>query len=79
MTGLAATLAVLDALGRGGGEIVEIALAEVAASYATLPLAVGPESRLSHREVPATAPPAAELGADNQRVRELIEARLATC
>ena len=31
LTGLAATQAVLDALGRGGGEIVEIALAEVAA------------------------------------------------
>ena len=35
LTGLEATRAVLDALGRGGGEIVEIALAEVAASYAT--------------------------------------------
>ena len=43
LTGLAATLAVLDALGRGGGEIVEIALAEVAASYATLPLAAAPK------------------------------------
>ena len=30
LTGLAATYAVLDSLGRGGGEIVEIALAEVA-------------------------------------------------
>ena len=45
LTGLAATLAVLDALGRGGGEIVEIALAEVAAGYATLPLDVRPENR----------------------------------
>ena len=45
LTGLAATRAVLDALGRGGGEIVEIALAEVAASYATLPLGDRPENR----------------------------------
>ena len=48
LTGLAATLAVLDALGRGGGEIVEIALAEVAASYATLPLAP-PRKPMIHR------------------------------
>ena len=45
LTGLAATQAVLDSLGRGGGEIVEIALAEVAADYATLPLTVDSESR----------------------------------
>ena len=79
LTGLAATQAVLDSLGRGGGEIVEIALAEVAADYATLPLTVDRKA-LSHRRIPE--PPQrrhAELGADNRRVRELIEARLATC
>ena len=78
LTGLAATRAVLDALGRGGGEIVEIALAEVAASYATLPLASARKID-EPPKVPAPSRRAPELGADNQRVRELVEARLATC
>ena len=55
LTGLEATRAVLDALGRGGGEIVEIALAEVAASYATQPLTV-PENRRAAPDPAATAP-----------------------
>ncbi len=76
LTGLEATLAVLDALGRGGGEIVEIALAEVAASYATLPLTARTDEP---PRVPAPSRAAAALGADNRRVRELIEARLASC
>ena len=49
LTGLEATLAVLDALSRGGGEIVEIALAEVAASYAALRSPPRPETSTSHR------------------------------
>ena len=77
LTGLEAALAVLDALGRGGGEIVEIALAEVAAGYAGLPLAATPE--IDEPLAVPTPQPAAHLGADNRRVRELIEARLATC
>ncbi len=80
LTGLAATASVLDALGRGGGEIVEVALAEVAANYATTVSAA--EAPKSHElpKIPTTPQrPTAGLGADNQRVRELIEARLATC
>ena len=79
LTGLEATLAVLDALGRGGGEIVEIALAEVAASYTRLPLATAARKIDEPPKVPAPARRASELGADNRRVRELVEARLATC
>ena len=79
LTGLAATLAVLDALGRGGGEIVEIALAEVAAKLRHVHRSPSPRKIDEPPRVPAPAPRAAELGADNQRVRELIEARLATC
>lgn len=79
LTGLAATRAVLDSLRRGGGETVEIALAEVAADYATLPLTV--ESRdwapPTCPALPSTSAP--ELGADNKRVRRLIERRLASC
>ena len=79
LTGLEATLAVLDALGRGGGEIVEIALAEVAASYAMLPPASAARKIDEPPKVPEPARRASELGADNRRVRELVEARLATC
>jgi hypothetical protein len=78
LTGLAATHAVLDSLGRGGGELVEIALAEVAADYATLPLTVSSKSPPPKVPEPPRVP-APKLGADNGRVRELIEARLATC
>jgi hypothetical protein len=78
LTGLEATVAVLDALGRGGGEIVEIALAQVAADYATLPPDAATETDGPAR-VPAPSRPAATLGADNRRVGELIEARLAAC
>jgi hypothetical protein len=77
LAGLEAARAVLDALGRGGGEIVEIALAEVAAGYAALPLIATAE--IDEPLAVPTPQSAAHLGADNRRVRELIEARLATC
>lgn len=77
LTGLAAAQAVFDALRRGGGEIVEIALAEVAANYATAP---STPNRVEPSRVPVLSPhPAAELGADNERVHELIRMRLTTC
>jgi hypothetical protein len=78
LTGLAATQAVLDSLGRGGGEIVETALAAVAADYAMVSLPADSKSGESPR-IPEKSVPAPDLGADNGRVRELIEARLATC
>jgi len=77
LTGLEATLAALDALGRGGGEIVEIALAEVAANYAALPRTGTTAAEPPRIPLPARA--AAPLGADNERVCELIEKRLAAC
>lgn len=79
LTGLAATQAVLESLERGGGEIVDIALSEVAADYATLPLAVDRKGAVPPRFPTLPMTSAAPLGADNQRVRDLIEARLASC
>jgi hypothetical protein len=79
LTGLTATQAVLDSLRRGGGEIVEVALAEVAAEYAAAALALGSESDGPRRVPPPPPKPAAELGADNQRVLQLVEKRLAAC
>jgi hypothetical protein len=79
LTGLAATQAVLDSLRRGGGELVETALAEVAAGYAAAPLTVDSQSSAPLR-IPAPPPASApDFGADNQRVRELINTRLAAC
>jgi CoA-transferase family III len=78
LTGMTAAQAVLDALGRGGGEVIGVALAEVAACYAASPLAT-PKSAEPPR-IPAPPSTASRaLGADNQHVRDLIEARLATC
>jgi hypothetical protein len=79
LTGLAATKAVLESLGRGGGEIVETALAEVAAEYAASPSAVSADNREPPRLPAPPSKPAAALGADNQRVRQLVESRLASC
>jgi hypothetical protein len=76
LAGLEATRAVLDALGRGGGEVVEIALAQVAASYAALPRTVTADEP---PRIPPQAPVAPALGDDNHRVRELIEKRLTAC
>ncbi len=38
LTGLEATLAVVESLGRGGGELIQVSMAEVAATYAALPI-----------------------------------------
>jgi CoA-transferase family III len=77
LTGLEATLTLLDTLARGGGTIVEAAMAAVAATYAALPTS-------RQVDVPARKPtpprhPARELGADNADVRRLISARRVAC
>jgi hypothetical protein len=76
LSGLEATLAVLDALIRGGGVIVDVSMAAVAASYAALP--AEPVNGSPRTPTPADEP-AHELGADNARVEELVGARRVTC
>ncbi len=80
LTGLEATLAVTESAGRGGGELIEVAMAAVAATYAALP--EGPAvaaSACAHPAPPPPAPPAAkpaaQLGADNDTVRHLVAER----
>ena len=81
LTGLEATLAVAESLDRGGGELIAVSMAAVAATYAALP------TDASVSECPAPppqAPPAAgsgsALGADNEAVRRLVfERRCVTC
>jgi CoA-transferase family III len=77
LTGLAATAAVLDALTRGGGVIIDLSLAGVAAAYAGPADSGAVEYERRMPELPAQ--PAHQLGADNARVRALIEARLVAC
>jgi CoA-transferase family III len=76
LTGLEATSAVAESLGRGGGELVHVSMAGVAASYAALPTAASvSECPASPPPVPPSCNPAAELGADNAVVRRLVSER----
>lgn len=76
LTGLEAALAVLESLGRGGGELIQVSMAAVAATYAALPTEASvarypaPPPR-----APAASVPAAGLGADNDTVRRLVSER----
>ena len=81
LTGLAAALAVVESVDRGGGELIDVSMAAVAATYAALPLAPGVAGLPAAlpRPVPPSVP-ARGLGADNATVRELIiERSCATC
>lgn len=74
LTGVAAAHAVDEAVGRGGGVLIEVAMAAVAANHAARPLIdVAPVS-------PPPVPAAAALGGDNAAVDALVAERfLAAC
>jgi hypothetical protein len=81
LTGLEAALAVANSAHRGGGEVIDVAMARVAATYAALPVerAAGPMDARPPQP-PRAAPPAAALGADNARVDDVVAQRLpVTC
>ena len=76
LTGLHGALSGVEALSRGGGELIELSMAAVAATYAADDRAA--ETRCT--AMPVTASPARKLGADNALVeRMLTERRLAPC
>lgn len=76
LTGLEAALAVAQSLRSCGGELIEMSMAAVAATYAELPLG----DKTACTATPHIAASAAELGADNAVVDEMIaERRLAPC
>jgi crotonobetainyl-CoA:carnitine CoA-transferase CaiB-like acyl-CoA transferase len=76
LAGLHAALAVAESLSRGGGELIEMSMANVAATYAQNPLL--PETRCA--ATPEPSKPAAQLGADNAAVERLVsERRVASC
>lgn len=72
LTGVTAAHAVEAAAGRGGGVLIEVSMAAVAAGHAELPLTdVTPV-------VPTAVPAAAALGADNAAVDALVAERALT-
>ncbi|MCV7028110.1 CoA transferase [Mycobacterium sherrisii] len=76
LTGLEATAAVAESLLRGGGELIDVSMAGIAAVYAALPLAERGES--GPVAVPQPPPPhrrAAASGADNDTVRRTVSER----
>jgi crotonobetainyl-CoA:carnitine CoA-transferase CaiB-like acyl-CoA transferase len=70
LTGLYAAHQVAESLRRGGGELIELSMAAVAASYAQDDRAT--ETRCTAK--PAVSSPAPELGADNAWVDQLLVA-----
>jgi crotonobetainyl-CoA:carnitine CoA-transferase CaiB-like acyl-CoA transferase len=84
LTGLEATWAVTESLGRAGGELIEVSLAAVAATYAALPTVPAIAAVCGHPAPPSPPPPASKsasgLGADNDAVRRLVcERRCLSC
>lgn len=81
LTGLETMLAVLESWQHGGGEVIDVSMAAVAATYAELP--TGPNFGDSQALPPQRPPPsdaAARLGADSAVVRQLVaERRRAAC
>jgi hypothetical protein len=76
LTGLEATLAVVESLGRGGGELIQVSMAEVAATYAALPTAASASAHPAPAPLaPRITTTAAGLGADNDHVRRLVSER----
>jgi hypothetical protein len=69
LTGLRAATAVARSLARGGGHLIDVAMAAEAASYAELPRT--PETACATTPI-RTSPAAAALGADNARVERLL-------
>ena len=79
LTGLHAALAVVDSLSRGGGELIEMSMAAIAATYAALPVSAD-ENRCAAPRPPQRQATAPRLGADNAVVDRLIaERRFAPC
>lgn len=76
LTGLYAAVAVAQSLRSGGGELIEVSMAAVAATYAELPRS--PD--INCTATPSPSEPASLLGADNAAVERLIaEERSAAC
>jgi hypothetical protein len=76
LTGLEAARAVGESLRRGGGQVVEVSMAQVAARYAALTRSADPDAPAKSPTLPPAVPPASPLGADNAAVELLVSQRL---
>jgi hypothetical protein len=80
LSGLEAARAVGESLRRGGGEVIDVAMAQVAARYAALPPSTGAAATADRPLRPAVVPSASPLSADNAAVERLVAERsCATC
>lgn len=76
LAGLEASRAVAESLRRGGGEVVDVAMAAVAATYAALPTGASASTLPAPPpQAPLPARPAPQLGADNDTVRRVVSDR----
>jgi crotonobetainyl-CoA:carnitine CoA-transferase CaiB-like acyl-CoA transferase len=79
LSGLEAARAVGESLRRGGGEVIDVSMAQVAARYAALPQSSGGAAP-ANQTLPPPVPSASPLGADNAAVERLVAQRYcATC
>jgi len=69
LSGLEAARAIGESLRRGGGEVIDVAMAQVAARYAAMPPSPAPTA-----DAPQVSP-ASALGADNAMVHRLVAER----
>lgn len=77
LSGLEATRAVAQSLRRGGGEVITVSMAAVAARYAALPqTASDAAAPVARPQPPPPTAPASPLGADNAAVHHLVSHRL---
>ena len=77
LSGLEAALAVGQSLQRGGGELIDVSMAQVAARYAALPQASSTSAiPVARPQPPPPGPAASPLGADNAAVRHIVSERL---
>jgi CoA-transferase family III len=77
LTGLEAARAVGQSLHRGGGEVIDVSMAQVAARYAALPRTLRTSaSAVTPPQSPPVSPSASPLGADNAAVRHIVSERL---
>jgi crotonobetainyl-CoA:carnitine CoA-transferase CaiB-like acyl-CoA transferase len=80
LSGLEAARAVGESLRRGGGEVIDVSMAQVAARYAALPQSPDSDAPAQSPTLPPAVPPASPLGADNAAVELLVfERRCAPC
>ncbi|MBV9353868.1 MAG: CoA transferase [Mycobacterium sp.] len=77
LSGLEAARAVAQSLGRGGGEVITLSMAAVAAGYAALPQTASDGAvTVARPQPPAPAPSGSPLGADNAAVCRIVTQRL---